>query len=406
MTRFDKYTSFTAAHFAADEQFISWVKFPDDQNEKFWADFLEAYPDKAGEMKKARSILQEIKIVNENPSQESEQKVWNAIQQGLGNVVVMHPRRRYGRIIAYAAAASVALIFLVGYFYQNRTTQNRNPIQPMANTGQDVDPGGNRAILTLADGTKILLDSANNGAITKQGNVTVTKLKDGKIEYDFSNSSPNSTASNVAYNTISTPRGGQYQLVLADGSKVWLNAESSVTFPTAFVGKDRNVTMTGEAYFEVAHDASKPFMVTANNTEVKVLGTHFNINGYDGETRTTLLEGSVAVESSGKKSRITPGQQAVTNINNNAIVVLNDVNLEEVMAWKNGYFFFRHADVEMVMKQLSRWYDVDIIYQGDIPDRRFEGEMQRNLSLSQVLNLLGKNNIHFSIVGKKIIVSP
>ncbi len=406
MTGFDKYTLFTAAQFAADEQFISWVKFPDNQNEKFWAEFLVINPDKEGEIKKARAILQEIKIAREDPSQESEQKIWNAIQQQLDQVVAMQPRRSYGRIIAYAAAASVALILLVGYFYQNRTSQNKIQTQPIAKTGQDVDPGGNKAVLTLADGTKILLDSANIGAISKQGNVTVTKLNDGKIEYDFSTSSTNSTASKVTYNTISTPRGGQYQLVLADGSKVWLNAESSVTFPTSFTGSERKVSMKGEAYFEVAHDASKPFLVSANNTEVKVLGTHFNINGYDGETRTTLLEGSVAVELPGKTSRIIPGQQAVTSNLNNAIVVLNGVDLNEVMAWKNGYFYFTHASVEMVMKQLSRWYDVDIIYQGDLPDRKFEGEMQRNLSLSQVLNLLSKNNIHFSIVGKKIIVSP
>ncbi len=404
MARIKEYAHYTAAEFVVDDHFISWVKFPDAENEKFWNAYEEANPDKADEIRKARAILDEITLSHATPAEGKERIIWEKIQKQLGdNVVVMHPGRRYGRIIAYAAAASVALILLVGYFYQNKTSQNRIQTQSMANTGQDVAPGGNKAVLTLADGTKILLDSANNGAISKQGNVTVTKLKDGKIEYDFSSSSSNTT---VSYNTVSTPRGGQYQLVLADGSKVWLNAESSVTFPTAFVGDDRKVSMTGEAYFEVAHDASKPFFVTANNTDVRVLGTHFNIKGYDGETRTTLLEGSVAVESSGKKSRITPGQQAVTSNQNKGIVVLNDVNLDEVMAWKNGYFFFRHADVEMVMKQLSRWYDVDVIYQGDIPDRRFEGEMQRNLSLSQVLNLLSKNNIHFNIVGKKIIVSP
>lgn len=404
MARFDIYASYTAAQFAADEHFISWIKFPNEQNEKFWTDFLKDHPSQAGEINKAEKVLKEIIIVNQYPSPEKEQLIWNEIEQKLGNVVVMHPRHKYARMIAYAAAASVVLVLLAGYFYQNRTTRNSGQSQRIAKTESDIHPGGNKAMLTLADGTKIILDSANNGMITKQGNVTIIKLDNGQLAYKPS--TLNSKPSTLNYNTISTPRGGQYQLVLADGSRVWLNAASSITFPTIFSGDERKVTMTGEAYFEVAHNPSKPFYVKVNNTEVKVLGTHFNVNGYDNETRTTLLEGSVEVRLGAKEGKIVPGQQAFTSGQHNAIAVLNDVDMDEVMAWKNGYFYFRHADVKMVMKQLSRWYDVDIIYQGDIPDRRFEGEMQRNLSLSQVLNLLSKNNIHFSIVGKKIIVAP
>jgi len=303
------------------------------------------------------------------------------------------------------AAASVILVLLAGIFYFNRNNIERSNIvkneksSPLIN---DAAPGGNKAILTLANGSKIVLNNVKNGALTQQGNTKVVKLDDGKLAYQYDETTAPIA---VEYNTVSTPRGGQYQLTLADGSKVWLNAESAITFPTAFTGNERKVTIKGEAYFEVAHDASKPFQVTVNGMQVQVLGTHFNINAYDdeGEIKTTLLEGSVKVSKGPESKLITPGQQAVVSSTEPKIVV-QQADVDEAVAWKNGLFHFNNADLQEVMRQLSRWYDVNVMYDGTIPKREFAGEMQRDLNLSQVLELLVKNDVHFKIDGKKIIV--
>ena len=303
------------------------------------------------------------------------------------------------------AAASVILVLLAGIFYFNRNNIERSNIvkneksSPLIN---DAAPGGNKAILTLANGSKIVLNNVKNGALTQQGNTKVVKLDDGKLAYQ---SDETTAPIAVEYNTVSTPRGGQYQLTLSDGSKVWLNAESAITFPTAFTGNERKVTIKGEAYFEVAHDASKPFQVTVNGMQVQVLGTHFNINAYDdeGEIKTTLLEGSVKVSKGPESKLITPGQQAVVSSTEPKIVV-QQADVDEAVAWKNGLFHFNNADLQEVMRQLSRWYDVNVMYDGTIPKREFAGEMQRDLNLSQVLELLVKNDVHFKIDGKKIIV--
>lgn len=267
-----------------------------------------------------------------------------------------------------------------------------------------IAPGGNKAILTLADGTKVILDSASNGAITKQGNVTVIKLNDGLLSYE------KATDKNleVVYNTITTPRGGQYQLVLADGSKVWLNAASSIKFPNAFPGKDRKVEITGEAYFEVAHNAAKPFYVAAGGMEVQVLGTHFNVNAYTDEpvVKTTLLEGSVRVTKGSESKTIIPGEQARIENSGDATIHISKVDVNEVVAWKNGLFHFNNSSLKEVMRQLSRWYDIDVEYAGGLEPRRFGGEMSRNADLNQVLKILEESKVHFEIVGKKLLVKP
>jgi ferric-dicitrate binding protein FerR (iron transport regulator) len=197
-------------------------------------------------------------------------------------------------------------------------------------------------------------------------------------------------------------------VVLADGSKVWLNAESSITFPTAFIGKERNVEIKGEAYFEVAHNAQMPFNVKVKNMTVQVLGTHFNVNAYDDENwiKTTLLEGSIKVSKGSDSKIIKPGEQAQTENGDNSLIAVQAVDPDEVVAWKNGLFHFNNAGLPEVMHQLSRWYDVDVVYNGPVPKRKFGGEMQSNLKLSQVLELLEKNEVNFKIEGKKIIVMP
>ncbi len=333
---------------------------------------------------------------------------WEAEDESQGKVIpVSRQIRHRGRWLRIAAAVLVVLAG-TALWYQLSRKKSADLMESAQNIQKpaDIAPGGNKAILTLADGTKIILDSANNGAITKQGNITVIKLNDGEIAYK--SSILNLQSSMVSYNTISTPRGGQYQLVLADGSKVWLNAESSLRFPTAFAGNERNVELTGEGYFEVAHNAAKPFRVGVNDMTVEVLGTHFNINAYSDEdaVKTTLLQGSVRVSEGKESVKIKPGQQARLETGNNKLQTINNVNVDEVVAWKNGRFYFSDADITTVMHQLARWYNFKVEFKGEITDR-FHIEMTRNTNLSNVFKILeGTGGVHFKIEQNKVYVVP
>jgi ferric-dicitrate binding protein FerR (iron transport regulator) len=209
----------------------------------------------------------------------------------------------------------------------------------------------------------------------------------------------------VLYNTLSTPRGGQYQVVLPDGSKVWLNAESSLHFPTAFTGNQREVTLTGEAYFEVAKYMEKPFRVKVDGMSINVLGTHFNVNAYSDENtiKTSLLEGSVKIIKGNLSELLKPGYQAVLNKKQDKIRI-TDADMDGVMAWKNGLFQFDGADINNIMHEIGRWYNVEIVYSGKVPTRTFEGKISRDAELSEVLRILELSKVKFSVVGRKIIV--
>jgi transmembrane sensor len=314
-------------------------------------------------------------------------------------------------------AAAVFLILLGAGIYYAISRARQGPqgyawIKPV----KDLPPGGNKAILTLAGGKTIILDSAANGTLARQGNSQVQKLMNGQLSYLTTR---NNTPVQPSFNTLSTPRGGQYRLKLPDGTDIWLNAASSVTYPTAFVGKDRTVVVTGEVYFEVAQDKDKPFKVfvgSPKGMEVDVLGTHFNINAYGDEAsvKTTLLDGRVNVHhrdhgdngDHGLSSTLLfPGQQAQITIDG-SLSVTSNVDMEEVMAWKNGLFQFDNADIKTVMRQLARWYDVDVRYEGHITEDRFAGKLPRDASAEETLHILEKNQVHFRIEDKKIIVMP
>lgn len=303
-----------------------------------------------------------------------------------------------------AAAASV--IFLLGvsaYLLFHNKTAKPAPIAKVLL--HDVKaPQSNRAIVTLANGQKVFLDSVGNGALATQGNVKLIKLASGKIAY---RQNAGEVSGKMEYNTLTNPRGSRViSITLADGSRVWLNAGSSLTYPVSFFGNERKVSITGEAYFEVMHDVSKPFMVNNGPLDVKVLGTHFNVNAFEDDDNTvkvTLLEGSVKINNGKTTGLLKPGQQALVN---KGVKVLSDVDLDMVMAWKNGFFQFDNASLQTVLKQISRWYDIDVVYEGNNQPREFVGEMQRDLNLSQMLNILGKNNVHFRIEGKELIVMP
>ncbi len=305
-----------------------------------------------------------------------------------------------------AVAASLALLLSAGgWFWLSRTPSVdivKTEMKP--SKADDILPGGNKALLTLDDGSTIMLDSTSNGVVAQQGGATVLKSGNGQLAYDVSKTDPEK----ILYNTLSTPRGGQYQLVLPDGSKVWLNSGSTIRYPTNFTGKERKIDLSGEAYFEVVKNASMPFKVNVNGkTEVEVLGTHFNINSYTDEPsiNTTLLEGSVRVTALATHYTrlIAPGEQAQLKANGQ-IDLNKTVNIDQVMAWKNGIFNFDDADLPTVLRQLSRWYDVDIVYEGPVPQREFGGKMQRDLNLSQILRILEKNNVHYKTEKQKLII--
>lgn len=310
---------------------------------------------------------------------------------------------RKGNFNLFKYAAAIVLIASAATLVWFNQPRQKQPTVAHQSTTNYIIPGGNKAILTLADGRQIILDSTANGTIAEQHGSKIEK-RDGQLIY----SNTHETApAELRLNTMSTPRGGQYQLTLPDGSLVWLNAASSITFPTAFVGHQRNVSITGEVYFEVKQDQSKPFVVRSGNMDISVLGTHFNVSAYIDEAAisTTLLEGSVRVTKGGSHLLLKPGEQVAIN-NNGSMNLQKNIDIEEVMAWKNGYFSFANADLQSVMRQISRWYDVDVIYEGKIPEREFGGKIHRGSSIDQVLKVLEESNVHFRIDGRKIIVTP
>jgi ferric-dicitrate binding protein FerR (iron transport regulator) len=304
------------------------------------------------------------------------------------------------------AAAAVFVLAVIGVYL----LVNQQPVElPVAKSDQhitnDILPGGNKAVLTLSTRSDINLESVSNGTIVTEGGTKISKLNDGQLVYNILEEKP----TQVLYNTVTTPRGGQYQLLLADGSKVWLNSASSIRFPVSFVRNERRVEVSGEAYFEVAKDPSRPFKVDVDGkNEIEVLGTHFNINSYadEGSIKTTLLEGSVKVTSltTHESKLITPGQQA--QLNTDGQITISKADPDKVMAWKNGYFNVDGADTKTVMQLLSRWYDVDVVYEGAIPQREWGGDIEKNLKLSQMLKILEKNNLHFRLEGRKLMVLP
>ncbi|WP_142683541.1 FecR family protein [Chitinophaga polysaccharea] len=300
----------------------------------------------------------------------------------------------------WAAALVAGLLLAAGLYFLLRPAATVKPVPALAQRYKnDIAPGGNKAMLTLADGSRIALDEALNGTLGQQGNTRIIKTRNGQVQYYAAGNN-----AVVTYNTLSTPRGGQYQLTLPDGTRVWLNAASSLHFPTAFTGSNRTVELTGEGYFEVAALPGKPFLVKANGADITVLGTHFNIMAYANEQSmaVTLLEGAVNVGRNGTVKKLLPGQQA--RITGNSSITVSDTDVQEAVAWKNGFFIFDRADITTVMRQLVRWYDIEVVYEGTPPEIRFGGGMQRSLPLSAILRLLEKNGVLFKIEGRKITV--
>lgn len=327
------------------------------------------------------------------------QNVFNALLVQQQDIKI-HRIRLY-RIAASAAAA--ILIMIAGFYFYN--PHQVNPLAAHINE-QKIVPGGNKATLTLADGSKILLDDAKTGILAEQAGVEVQKAADGQLIYSVSSSAGPSAGATGAYNTIETPVGGSYQVNLPDGTKVWLNAASSLSFPAKFTDGSRIVKLTGEAYFEVTKNKHMPFMVKFNDQVVEVLGTVFNINSYadEGANKTTLFEGSVKLSQNNRDVLLVPGQQAIYAKNEIKVV---EADLEETLAWKEGYFLFKNEDIQGIMRKIARWYDVEVSYSGKVPDIGFGGKISRSTDITEVLNALQlTNSVHFKIEGRRIVVMP
>jgi transmembrane sensor len=361
-------------------------------------------------------IKEMVALLREHDEGELESVDWERVWHKVHETTIGTARVRRMKWMRVAAAAVIVVIGTGAYFFNQ--PEKQQPNQKIASTEshkvqQDVLPGGNKAILTLANGEQIILDSAANGVLAQQGNANVVKLANGQLAYKGTGAK----ADEIIYNTLGTPRGGQYRLVLPDGSKVWLNAISSIRYPTAFAGKERIVEITGEAYFEVTKDETKPFKVLVknqqaepgvdyNDLQITVLGTHFNVNAYNDEPaiKTTLVEGSVKVTRKEQSIVIKPGEQ--TQLNNSGILkVVHNANVDEAVAWRNGLFEFQDADLQSILRQVMRWYDVDVDYQVNIPERYFTAIISRDKTLTGVLEILKLSDIDYKLEGKKLVIT-
>lgn len=326
------------------------------------------------------------------------------------------PRIPFLKTTWFRYAAAIIITLGVGATAYLLTT-NKKIEQTLASGNKqlqtDILPGGDKATLTLADGSKIILDNAANGNLANQGGVQVVKLASGQIAYDLKGLA----TKDAMWNTMSTPRGGQYQVTLPDGTKAWLNAASSITFPTAFIGNERKVKIDGEIYFEVVSDKQKPFVVDIHGESlVQVLGTSFNINSYEneGNIKTSLVEGSVKVIKEDHDVVLRPGYQAVVvssnrqpNIPGTSIeqaIAVTSANLDQALAWKEGLFNFNDADLKTVMRQLERWYDIKVQYKGAPSNVIFKGKMYRDVNLSFVMSTLKDFGVKLELEGKNLVI--
>lgn len=394
------------------ENYLDGNVSADQANELF--DFIKQYPEEARELMDAfREVdfsdrFRHLENMDAGTSRRMFDKLLTAVAPATGQNVQAPVHRvhflktswfRYAAAVVLIAATSVTFLVL------NSTDEKELVVSNSQHLQTEIGPGTNKAVLTLGDGSAIVLDEAKNGNLARQGNSKVVKLENGRLAYE----TERGAAEEIATNTLSVPRGGQYTLTLSDGTRVWLNAASSIKYPTAFAGAERVVEVTGEAYLEIAKNAKQPFIVRTKGTEILVLGTSFNVNAYADENavRTTLINGSVKITKSSNAvaAMLLPGQQAETGGNTDGVKV-GTVDTEQVLAWKNGFFSFNNADIKTIMRQLARWYDINIVYENGVPAQRFFGEMNRSLTLSQVLKGLEVTKVNFRLEGRNLVVMP
>lgn len=337
-----------------------------------------------------------------NEEEQSEQELHDKILNRLRTTLHATPKAKVMPMWKkLAAAASLVALVSVGgwYFIRNSSTGETKQLARQT----EVSPGFEQAILTTSDGSKIELGSNNQQPINEKNGVVISN--DGhQLTYASS-----STGNTVFFNTLEVPRKGVYSLELADGTKVWLNSLSSLTYPTSFPGRERRVSIKGEAYFEIAKNPKQPFIVDVEGGQaIEVLGTRFNVNAYTNEQQisTTLLEGAVRVKAGDQQQKLLPGQEAQLSRSGNSLQVKNIVDADDAISWKNGFFVCNGKDLQAILRQVTRWYDIDVVYQGVIRPESFVGTISRNMNLSELLEVLEITGVHFSLQGKTLTVLP
>jgi len=349
---------------------------------------------KAGTLsEEERALLENFITQHTDPEYRIDDKAIEADLAAIaGQLPLVHKTRTLWPRIA--AAASILLIVGLGNYFLRHQPTAKNQLAYQ----NDVKPGANGAILTLSNGKKIILEQAKTGTIARQSGSRVNKAADSLLVYQ-----PGTATATLTYNTLETPKGRQLKVVLADGTEVWLNAASSLRYPVAFNGKERVVELTGEAYFKVVHNAAQPFRVKTGSQTIEDIGTEFNVNAYTDEPAvvTTLAQGKVKVSATANSVFLKPGEDA---IGSNSLSV-KPADLESELAWKNGDFVFENEHIESIMRKLARWYDIDVTYQGGVPQDVFDGEISRFKNISQVLLLLEQTKaVHFKVEGRRVTV--
>ncbi len=335
---------------------------------------------------------------------------WSRLQAMIDNAEKKPAKLKKIFPFRWQVAASVILLItsgIIAWYFGHDKNKELHKAQAVAAV-HEIQPGRDGALLTLANGEQVLLDTIENGIVALQGGATA-RVANGELIYDAGGAT-------TVYNTMSTPRGRQYQLKLSDGTQVWLNNSSSITYPVNFSSTERKVEITGEAYFEVATLSATssagqkvPFIVQNGDMQVTVLGTHFNVNAYDDEKdiKITLLEGAVKVSNRAASRLMQPGQQAtvIPGFDQESSIRLNSaVNVDQVMAWKNGLFNFNNLEFGEIMRQIERWYDVSVVYEKKVPDIALAGKMSRGITLNQLLIALERLGVYCNIEGKKLVI--
>lgn len=340
---------------------------------------------------------EDIPVLDEQGVDEAQRSIWEEITAARPAI---RPRRK--RYRQFAAVASVVLLCGLSFYFISQRSSSPDHVTAVT---EDVvvKPGGNNAYLTLADGQRIDLTHIDDGMLSQEAGVRIYKAADGELLYEALDEYLIDAAS-LGNNTIETPTGGQYQIRLPDGTKVWLNSSSSLEYPVRFAKHERRVQLKGEAYFEVQSDKDKPFYVNSPNQTVEVLGTKFNVNSYDDEPsmKTTLLEGSVRVSTGSSSQVLKPGEQA-TIINHS--ITINTVDIDQVIGWSRGDFVFHGVELKNIMRQISRWYGVEVVYESAIGDVKFGGSISRSKNIEEVLKVLSMTQgVNFKLEGRRVMV--
>lgn len=394
------YGQYTVTDFLNDEDFLQWIKHPDMTRNAYWERIILEYPHQEAVIGRARELVEALGAPLQQGHEEGRRRVWDHIQAGMRNEPLVRRIRIWRGV---AVAASIAALLATG-MYLYRSAPFAAPAGQQLVAVPEIGPGGNQAVLTLANGSKIALNNRQDGLVASEGGASIQKTAEGEVAY----TAGDRTAA-VEINQMETPPGGQYRLTLPDGTKVWLNAVTKLRYPTRFTGGERRVEVSGEAYFEVVPKAGMPFYVVSAGHEVAVLGTEFNINCYPDEavTSTTLLSGAVRVTNTrhNVSGVLRPGQQARVGAGGGPLQI-GTADVEGVTGWRDGYFVLNGEDLESLMRKIARWYNVEVVYEGPRPNVALSGIVSRSKKLQEVLDVMEMTgSLHCKISGRRVVVT-